>query len=66
MKIFFATWLEEPSQAEALNNAGGLNRLLSYYFLGKRPKINKEIKEYVNADIFRRHSRDHIKRRTTN
>lgn len=57
MKIFFATWLEEPSQAEALNNTGGLNRLLSYYFLGKRPKINKEIKEYMDANIHSRNTR---------
>lgn len=51
MKIYFATWLEEPSQAIALNNKGSLNRLLSYFFLGKRPKVNEEIKEYVNENI---------------
>jgi hypothetical protein len=53
MKTYLATWLEEPGQAVALNNKGALNRLLSYYFLGKRPKINEEIRDYVkNENIF--------------
>lgn len=50
MKIYLATWLEEPSQAKALNNTGALNRLLSYYFLGKRPKVNTEIEEYMKDE----------------
>ena len=63
MKIYFATWLEEPSQAEVLNNKGALNRLLSYYFLSKRLKINEEIKEYVSANIFSGASRRRPKTR---
>jgi len=63
MRIYFATWLEEPSQAIALNNKGALNRLLSYFFLGKRPKINNEIKDYVNANIFCGSSRSNRKRK---
>ena len=64
MKIHLATWLEEPSQAIALNNAGALNRLLSYYFLSKRPQIDEEIKKYGN--ISRRNTRNCIQRKTTN
>jgi len=67
MKIYLATWLEDPSQAVALNNKKALNRLLSYYFLGKRPEINKEIRDYVkDEDIFNRDIGNCIPRKTTN
>jgi len=33
MKIYFATWIYEPSQQEALKNCGAMNRLQSFHHL---------------------------------
>jgi len=48
LRIYFATWLEEVSQDEALTNKGARHRLLSYFFISKRENGNQDFKEYAD------------------
>ena len=38
MKIYLATWLLEPAQADHLTNAKNKNRLISYYHTKQKGK----------------------------
>ena len=49
MKIYFATWLEEPSQERSLTKRKAYNRLLSYSFLRQRKQIEREIHAYLHG-----------------
>jgi hypothetical protein len=42
--IYLATWLQEDSQGEALNNTKKKERLLSYYLI---KESGKNIRDYV-------------------
>lgn len=47
MVIYCATWLQEESQRQALDQMGKRERLLSYHFIKDQNKIT--LKEYVHA-----------------
>jgi hypothetical protein len=47
MRVYFATWLEEPAQREGLNKKGAIFRLLSFHFILKRKNPSKELQDYL-------------------
>lgn len=44
LKIYAATWLEEPAQGDSLTKTNKKDRLLSYFHVRKR---ERELKRYV-------------------
>ena len=42
MKIYFTTWLQEASQADALTKQGAKHRLLSYYYLKSKYNLREK------------------------
>lgn len=51
MKLYFATWIYEPGQQEALSKKGAQQRLMSYYHLSDNEKKGKlELKGYLENE----------------
>lgn len=51
MRIYLATWMEEPAQAAALTKIGGSLRLLSYHFLIKKKDHGELLTRYVKTGL---------------
>lgn len=46
MRIYFATWLAEKSQGEALTKVNAPRRLLSYFFIREQKVSQTGMKKY--------------------
>lgn len=49
MRIYLATWMDEPAQGNALTKIGGVLRLLSYHFVCQKKDHGKLLIRYAKT-----------------
>lgn len=51
LRIYLATWLNDPTMGPSLTKKGARYRLLSFFFLKELKITSQEVKEYLRTGI---------------